>query len=136
MKETLTFQLSQIANFQRTQMEKFMSETGVHAGQVFVLISLWETDGQTQAELVKNLQVSPPTVYNMVVRLSDSGFVEMRRCSRDARVMRVFLTEKGRSVKDRVEEQWSKLEDFLFSDLTETERLMFSLLLSKVRKTV
>lgn len=135
MKETLNFHLSQIASFQRNSFEKFMSQIGVHSGQVFVLMSLWENDGQSQAELVRNLQVTPPTVYNMVVRMADSGFVELRKCETDSRLIRVFLTEKGAALKAPVEEQWKKLEDFLFSDLTEPEKMMFLMLLQKVRKS-
>jgi MarR family transcriptional regulator, organic hydroperoxide resistance regulator len=134
MKELLCFQLAQFFNFQRNSLEKYMTEIGLHAGQVFILSSLWESDGQSQAEIVRNLQVTPPTVYNMVIRLQESGFVELRKCENDARLIRVFLTEKGFSIKPAVEEQWLKLENFLFSEMSEPEKMMFSMLLQKIRK--
>lgn len=134
MKELLSYRFSQIAGFQRNQMEKSLSQIGLHAGQVFVLMSLWEKDGQSQAELVRDLYVTPPTVYHMVVRLADAGFVELRKCETDSRLTRVFLTDKGLSIKSEVEEQWSKLEEYMFSELTEPEKMMLALLLQKVRK--
>lgn len=111
-----------------------MCEIGLHAGQVFVLNSLWETDGQSQAELVRSLQVSPPTINNMVARMAESGFVELKKCGKDGRLMRVYLTEKGSQIKPGVEEQWLKLEESMFSELSEAERFMLSLLLKKIKK--
>lgn len=134
MKDSISYLFNQNANFFWVNLEKMMSEIGLHAGQVFVLTSLWEIDGQSQAELVRCLQVSPPTIYNMVVRMVEAGFVETRKCENDARMMRVYLTEKGSEIKPKVEEQWLKLEESLFSAFSETERLMFSLLLKKIKK--
>ncbi|MDQ3799308.1 MAG: MarR family transcriptional regulator [Acidobacteriota bacterium] len=134
MKDSLSFLFTQISNTHRASLEKLMCEIGLHAGQVFVLNSLWETDGQSQADLVRALQVSPPTITNMVARMAEAGFVELRKCGKDARLMRVYLTEKGAQIKSKVEEQWRKLEESMFSELSEPEKMMFSLLLKKIKK--
>lgn len=135
MKNSLSSLLTQITNIYRINLEKFMCEIGLHAGQVFVLNSLWETDGQSQADLVRSLQVSPPTINNMVGRMAEAGFVELKKCEKDGRLMRVYLTEKGSQIKSKVEEQWLKLEESMFSEFSETEKLMFSLLLKKIKKS-
>lgn len=134
MTESLSLLFTQITNSYRINLEKLMCEVGIHAGQVFVLSSLWKDDGQSQAELVRNLQVSPPTINNMVVRMAEAGFVELKKCGKDGRLMRVHLTEKGSQIKPKVEEQWLKLEEIVFSELTEAEKMMFSLLLKKIKK--
>jgi DNA-binding MarR family transcriptional regulator len=135
MKDSLSSLLTQITNIYRVNLEKLMCEIGLHAGQVFVLNSLWETDGQSQADLVRSLQVSPPTINNMVVRMAEAEFVELKKCEKDGRLMRVHLKEKGSQIKTKVEEQWVKLEESMFSELSETEKLMFSLLLKKIKKS-
>jgi DNA-binding MarR family transcriptional regulator len=134
MKDSLSPLLAEVTNSYRVTLEKSMCEIGLHAGQVFVLNSLWETDGQSQADLVRSLQVSPPTINNMVVRMAEAGFVQLKKCGKDGRLMRVHLTEKGSQIKPKVEEQWLKLEESMFSELSETEKLMFSLLLKKIKK--
>lgn len=116
----------------RDTLEKMMSEIGLHAGQIFVLNSLWDRDAQSQAELSKNLGLTAPTIYNMVVRMADKGFVEIRKDENDARIMRVFLTEKGLEIQPKVEDQWGKLEEITFRNLTEPEKMMFSMLLQKI----
>lgn len=134
MKDSLSFLVTQISNAHRASLEKLMCEIGLHAGQVFILNSLWEKDGQSQADLVRALQVSPPTITNMVGRMAASGFVELRKCENDGRLMRVYLTEKGSQIKPKVEEQWLKLEESMFFELSEAEKMMFSLLLKKIKK--
>jgi DNA-binding MarR family transcriptional regulator len=133
MNETLSLLLTQVTNIYRTNLEKLMNEIELHSGQVFVLNSLWEADGQSQAELVRSLQVTAPTINNMVSRMANAGLVELKKCETDARLMRVFLTEKGTQLKARVEEKWLKLEEIMFSELSETEKMMFSLLLKKIK---
>ena len=91
-----------------------MAEIDLHAGQVFVLNSLWNTDGQSQSDLAKALKLSAPTIYYMVVRMAERAFVTIKKDPNDARIMRVFLTDKGLQIKPQVEEQWQKLEEFTF----------------------
>ena len=134
MKESNGFLLNQIAGMFWVNLEKLMAEIGIHAGQVFVLFALWESDGQSQAEIVRNLQVTAPTVYNMVVRLEKAGFVETRKSPQDARVQLVNLTRKGLEIRPQVERQWNKLEDMIFAELNETEKMMLQLLLKKLKK--
>ena len=133
---SLTFLVSTFSTKFRDSFEKQMSVIGLHAGQVFVLVSLWQTDGQSQAELVKNLNVTPPTIYNMVVKMASIGFVEIRKDNNDARIMRVFLTQKGCEIEPLVENECQKFEEKIFGILTETERMMCSLLLQKLISNV
>lgn len=116
----------------RDNLDKLMKAIGLHGGQVFVLNMLWQNDGPSQADLSKSLQLAPPTIYNMVKRLAETGFVKIVRDQTDTRVMRVFLTEKGLGIKDEVQRQWHELERQTFSNLSETEKMMFSMLLEKV----
>ena len=111
-----------------------MSEIDLHAGQVLVLESLWETDCQSQADLVRNLFVTPPTIYNLVNRLAKADFVELKKCETDARLMRVCLLPKGANIKYSVEKQWKKLEELLLKNLSEPEKLMFAMLLKKIKQ--
>ncbi len=129
---SITYLFSAFTTKHRDNLDKLMKEIGLHGGQIFVLNSLWNNDGQSQADLVKQLNVSAPTVYNMVVRLTETGFVKIIKDENDARIMRVFLTDKGNEIKSQVFEQWAKLEDQTFANLTEPEKMIFSMLLQKI----
>jgi DNA-binding MarR family transcriptional regulator len=130
--ESLTYLFSIFGTRLRDSLDKRMKQIGLHGGQIFVLKLLWEDDGQSQAEIVKKLGLSAPTIYSMAVRLSDNEFIELRRDEYDARIMRIFLTEKGRSARVPAFGQWHDLEAQAFANLTEPEKMMLGMLLKKL----
>ncbi|MCY7346810.1 MAG: MarR family winged helix-turn-helix transcriptional regulator [Pyrinomonadaceae bacterium] len=134
--KSVTYVLTQLAIGYRTYLEKALGEIGLHSGQVFVMISLWKTDGQSQIDLVKNLDLTAPTVNIMIKSLMNGGFVECRKCPSDGRLMRVFLTDKGIECQTSVAEQWTKIEAQSYLNLTETEKLVLAQLFGKLRENL
>ena len=133
---SLTYLLTQVSIAYRNYLQKAMNEIGLHGGQIFILISLWNDDGQNQMELVKKLNLTPPTVNKMIGSLERNGFVESRKCGRDGRMMRVYLTDKGLQSKSSVEEQWATLEARSFANLTETEKLILQQIFGKMKENL
>ncbi len=131
---SITYLFTTFTTKHRDNLDKLMKEIGLHGGQVFVINLLLKTDGQSQADIVRQLNLSAPTVYNMSVRLAETGFLEIRKDANDARIMRLFLTEKGRKIEPQINEQWAKLETQTFNNLTDPEKLMFEMLLQKIVK--
>jgi DNA-binding MarR family transcriptional regulator len=134
--KSTTYVLTQLAIAYRACLERAMNEIGLHSGQVFVLISLWRTNGQSQIDLVKNLNLTAPTVNKMVKSLMSKGFVECQKCGNDGRIMRVFLTDKGIECQSSVSEQWNKIESQSYSNLTDTEKLVLSQLFAKLKENL
>ncbi len=133
LKISLTYLLTQLAITYKNNLQKSMNVLGLHNGQLFILISLWETDGQRQIDVAKNLNLTPPTINKMVGSLQRNGFIQCRKCENDGRSVRLYLTEKGLQSKTLVEEKWIELESFSFANLTDTEKLMMLQLLKKVK---
>ncbi len=131
--ETITFELMQISTAYRTNLQKAMNAINLHSGQIFVLIALWKTDGQSQIEMAKKLSLAAPTINKMIKSLEKNNFVESRRCGVDSRMVRVYLTDKGKQYESPAIERWSNLETQMFSNLTETEKLIFSQLFDKLK---
>jgi DNA-binding MarR family transcriptional regulator len=131
--ESLSRLIAQVAISHRALTEKLMTEIGLHAGQAALLAELWETDGQSQAELVRELGITPPTVNKLVARLTESGFVSSVPNEDDRRIFHVFLTRKGREIRDDVEKQFRKLDAISLAGCTETEVIMIGLLLKKMK---
>ena len=113
-----------------------MNEIGLHYSQISILNALWDDDGQSQAEFVRALKVSAPTVNKMITSLAKSNFVQCKKCKKDSRMVRVFLTKKGKDIRSQVREQWQKLEEMILQDFSETEKMLFSLLLEKLKKNL
>lgn len=130
---SLTFSLAQIANMFRDSLDKSLKEIGLHGGQIFILIALWQENGQSQISLAQKLNLSTPTINKMVKSLINNDFVKCEKCGNDGRVVRVYLTDKGLSCRNLVEEQWATLESSFFSYLNETEKLIFLQILEKLK---
>ncbi len=131
---SLTYLLTQISTAHQNMLQKVMNEIGLQRGQVFVLISLWKINGQSQIDLANHLNLTAPTINKMVGNLVKNGFVECKKCSQDGRMMRVYLTEKSVQIKSAVEEKWLKSETQSFAFLTETEKLILTQLFGKIKE--
>jgi MarR family transcriptional regulator, organic hydroperoxide resistance regulator len=136
IQHTFGFSLSQISIGHRNSLERLMNAIGLHYSQISILNALWDDDGQSQAELVRTLKVSAPTVNKMINSLAKSNFVQCKKCKKDSRMVRVFLTKKGKEIRSQVRDQWQILEEIILQDFSETEKMLFSLLLEKLKKNL
>ncbi len=136
LENTITYFLTPISNSYWTKLEKAMNEINLHSGQVFVLLSLFKEDGQSQIELSKNLNLAPPTVNKMVKNLVEDDFVFTKNDEDDGRILRTFLTQKSFDSRSLIEEQWLKIETQIFTDFTETEKLILFQLFGKLKKNL
>jgi MarR family transcriptional regulator, organic hydroperoxide resistance regulator len=68
----------------------------------------------------------------MLQRMEQAGFIERRADPEDARVTRVYLTERGRSLEQPVLDVWKKLEAQTVAGLSATEQALLSRLLQQV----
>lgn len=105
----------------RAASERSLSAVALHSGQANILRALWEEDGMSQAGLRRKLGVSPPTVNVLVSKLSRSGLVSVRDCPDDQRVRRVYLTKKGKALREAVEDSLRELEVKMLAGFSDVE---------------
>jgi DNA-binding MarR family transcriptional regulator len=117
----------------RGAADEAMSQHGVRVGQNLVLEVLWGTDGLTPGELAERLDVSTPTVVKSATRMEATGLVARRRDETDRRLVRIYLTERGRSVQTDIEGARDELERRATAALTDAERRY---LISALRKII
>lgn len=113
-----------------------LHDHGIHQGQLPLLAIVNERDGLPQSELAKALHVSPPAISSLLKRLERGGWIERRRDERDQRIWRVFVTEKGRSLRAQVLATFAELEARLLDAFTKQERGDLQRLLSKLTDQV
>jgi DNA-binding MarR family transcriptional regulator len=131
--DTASYKLARVTTAFRTALERHMGAIGLHGGQVFVLFELWKSDGLRQVDIAEKLNLKAPTVNKMLKGLAEINLVEISRTEKDGRSSRVFLTEKGLSIRSDVSGQWVELEAEYLSGLTETERHILPELLGKLK---
>ena len=133
--ETVSYLLARVTTAFRNSLERQMGQIGLHGGQIFVLLELWKQDGLRQIDIAGRLNLSAPTINKMLKGLIEINLVTRSRLDDDARSTRIFLTERGREMREQIEGQWLELEENCLTGLTETERLVLFELLGKLRST-
>jgi DNA-binding MarR family transcriptional regulator len=76
---------------------------GITYNHLFILTCLWEQDGVNVKDLSKQLLLDSSSLTGHLDRLEKRGLVLRHDDPEDRRALRVFLTEKGRHLKDQVE---------------------------------
>jgi MarR family transcriptional regulator for hemolysin len=128
----LTALFTRAAKLWRGAADEAMSRHGVRVGQNLMLEVLWETDGLTPGELAERLQVSTPTVVKSAGRMEASGLLIKRRDRADARLVRLYLTDRARSVQGAVRAARASLEERATATLTQDERRHLQNALTKI----
>ncbi|MCG6973363.1 MAG: MarR family transcriptional regulator [Desulfobacterales bacterium] len=112
----------------RTRMK--LQEFGLHHAQGMILFHLWREDGLAQNVLAQALNITPPTTTNTLQRMERNGWIRRRRDKTDQRIVRVYLTNKARALRQEVRNTFQELDRELMAVLSENELniLMASLL--------
>ena len=98
------------------------SQCGITQGQPRILNFLSQHDGCIQRDLGDQCRLEPATVTNILSGMEKAGFVERRTEPGDRRVLRVFLTSKGRAAQRQVERVNIALEEECFTGFTDEEK--------------
>jgi DNA-binding MarR family transcriptional regulator len=72
----------------------------VTLGMWYFLRVLWNEDGLTQRELSNRVGAMEPTTLSAILSMENRGLVKRVRDSHDRRKWNIFLTSKGRKLKD------------------------------------
>lgn len=113
--------LTQASKLLREAADEAMSRHGVRVGQHIVLTVLWEHDGLTPGEIARRLQAATPTIVNTATRMEEAGLVVRKPDPTDARLVRLYLTPRGRSVREPVRDARTALERHVTATLTPAE---------------
>jgi DNA-binding MarR family transcriptional regulator len=119
--ESVDLLIGQICRLHHHHMHRTLESLGLYRGQPRLLHVLWEREGITHSELARELHVQPATVTKMLQRMEKAGFLERKHDERDERVSRVYLTTRGREIKDRVEKIIEALSGIVESGFDEAE---------------
>lgn len=111
---------------------KGMEEYNIGQGQFMFLIELYDQDGRNQEELSKILKIDKGTTARAIKKLEEEGYLKREKDDKDKRVNKVFLTQKGRDIKENIFSILHQWESIISQSIDEDERLLMVNLLKKV----
>jgi DNA-binding MarR family transcriptional regulator len=100
IEESLGYLVNRVARSMAHQLAERLRPAGVGIGQWAVLLFLWARDGMSQAELSRVVAIEPPTMVRTIDRMVRDGLVTRVPDPDDGRVSRIYLTDRGRSLRD------------------------------------
>jgi MarR family transcriptional regulator, organic hydroperoxide resistance regulator len=118
----------------REQTRRVLARYGLQRPQNLVLDALVERDGLTPGEIAKHLEVSGPTAVKMAQRMEANGMVARRRDDPDGRLVRVYLTERGREVQAPVRKEIDEIAEQAVRGLGRAERQALKSSLDAIRE--
>lgn len=124
--------ISQIYRKGRIFIGKGLEEYNIGQGQFMFLLELYIEDGRNQEDLAEVLKIDKGTTARAIKKLEENGFIRREKDEKDKRFNQVYLTQKGKDIKDNiffVLDQWDKK---MSEQLNEEEREQMIKLLSKV----
>ena len=116
----------------RERTDRALSGHGVRAGQQFVLEELWREDGLTPGELARRVGVETPTMVRGVGRMEAASLLERRDDPDDGRLVRVWLTGRGRERAEIVPHAEAEVIEGALAGFAEAERRQLTCLLSRL----
>jgi len=126
---------SRTSKLLRALVERSVRPHGLYRGQDLVLGALWDDDGRTPGEVAAALKVTTPTIVKMANRMTQTELLTRRRDANDHRLVRLWLTDKARGLRETIEADRTSLENLVTADLTEAERRCLLTALDKIHRS-
>ena len=82
----------------------WLKPLGLTYTQYIVFLVLWEKEGLSVTEIGEKLMLDNGTLSPLLKKMEQAGYVERRRCREDDRVVEITLTEKGKSLQEKVKD--------------------------------
>jgi DNA-binding MarR family transcriptional regulator len=95
---------------------------GVHEGQQFVLRCLWQEDGLPPGEIARRLGLATPTVTRAATRMEAAGVLRREPHPHDGRMIRLRLTDRGRSLEKDIDAEIDRLTERALDGLSPADR--------------
>lgn len=122
----------------RERSRKQFQKLNLSDGQPKVLSVLLAMEGCLQKDLAKECHVKPATMTSLLKNMERNELIVKKKelVSGGKRAYRIFFTEKGRKMGERVNSIVEKMEEESFSGFSEEEREQFLDLFSRVVKNL
>jgi DNA-binding MarR family transcriptional regulator len=112
------------------------SRHGVHEGQQFILRCLWTEDGLTPGEIARRLGLATPTVTRAATRMEAAGLLRREPHPSDRRLVRLRLTERGRSLEKVIAAETDALTERALATFDPADRQAFIRALQTIRQNL
>ena len=105
-----------------TRMQNKLAQVGLYRGQPPILGLLSKYDGMSQKDMAAALNLSPATMTVTLKRMEKAGLIVREMDPHDQRILRVHLSEQGKEMCQKGEEQCAVVSEELLAGFSEEEQ--------------
>jgi DNA-binding MarR family transcriptional regulator len=134
--QTLHMTLIRLSKTHRRRAHAEFSKVGITGGQPKILDFLSVNDGCIQREIANNCNIEPATVTSILGIMEKSELIYRNQDPKDKRVLKVFLTDKGKMAQKEVERIFNLIDIECFKGFSEQEKSETINLLNRLYKNM
>ncbi|GAA1752119.1 MarR family winged helix-turn-helix transcriptional regulator [Luedemannella helvata] len=112
-----------IAKCHRALAGALLRDVGLHPGQELLMMFLWDSGPQRQADLAAEFNTDSASMTRTVQRLERAGYVRRVPDPEDGRATRVEPTPASLVLREKVERLWADLEAWTVGDMSGADRV-------------
>ena len=112
---------NEVSKLFRDIINREVEKLGILNSYRQLLFCLGRKDGVNQLELVRETHLKAPTISVTLKSMEADGLVVRKTDEKDARVIHVYLTEKGRQTDDRIREIHHELDRIMAAGIPQEE---------------
>jgi DNA-binding MarR family transcriptional regulator len=123
--------ISVLYRYTQSYLKKNLEPFHVGAGQLPILLSLFQKEYVRQVDLATRLQLDKTSLARTISKLESNGYLQRNRDDQDNRAYNISLTHKARKFKDKlvpILKSWTRI---LMRDFTQAEQDQFIAFLRK-----
>ncbi len=130
--QTTGFLVVRTARSMKKTLDARLAPFGITTSQHIILSTLAQDDGLSLSEIGKRVYLDKPAITGLADRLEKDGMVRRKRIPSDRRVIKLWLTDKGRKLLNQFEEVVAQTDEDLMQVLSPDEIQMFRELLERI----
>jgi MarR family transcriptional regulator, organic hydroperoxide resistance regulator len=98
-------------------LQSRLAEHSVSFGHWSFLRILWVTEGLTQRQLSEEAGLMEPTTFTALKAMEEKGLIERRQLNGNRKNIHIYLTEKGRDLKETLIPLAEEVNDIAVQDV-------------------
>lgn len=128
--------MSQIMHMSMQQAQLLFEQYDLKMGQAGILFIMEHFGEMSQRELASKMQVTPPSITAAIQKMEKLEFIRRKPDGKDQRIMRLSLTDKGRSCLAHSKEVAKQMDELMFKGMSPEEKLLLRRLLLQMRENL
>ncbi|PKQ67511.1 MarR family winged helix-turn-helix transcriptional regulator [Labilibaculum manganireducens] len=100
LENQLCFTIYAASRLMTRQYQPYLDQLGITYPQYLVFLVLWEKDGIGVNEIGCKLYLNTNTLTPLLKRMEQLSFIKRTKCCQDERKVRIYLSEKGKNLKE------------------------------------